>query len=129
MAYSVDSAIMSPAGKQESILTSGEHLAVVWRSKVCGYCAEGLKLVQMFVPYDLTPEMYHVALDGSYYPCACVVQMLEEREREEQDLAEHARLKAERDNLRLEIEESWRKAEGYSALQRLGYGSILNPTF
>jgi hypothetical protein len=119
-------AIMSPASRQESILTSGEHLAVVWRSRVCGYCAEGLPLIQHFAPYTEGEYWHHDPENRSIYPCACIVQMLED---EMAIMRQTEKWKADRDAERLKMEEVWRKEEGYSELQRLGYGSTLDPTF
>lgn len=84
-------------------IMGGSFLAAAYRRKVCGYCARGLPLHQIMMEHPWEePEVWHIDVDGSYYPCAVVVEMLETHDREIMEIHEVAKQKAERDRKALE---------------------------
>ena len=75
MAYNQDGTI----GKFNTIMGNG-LLAKLYRSRVCGYCAQSMPLHQVVDPCrgQWEPEYWHIdPVDECYYPCAVVAEQVD----------------------------------------------------
>jgi hypothetical protein len=57
-----------------------DNILNMWRKRICGYCADGMRLCVMYdsVMYDgsdMQEEHYHVDEDGGMYPCAAAEEL------------------------------------------------------